>query len=155
MSDAVVVSSIGGLVTIIGAIIGYLTVRARLKFARENPRAIVPDDDEEREAEERYGADPRLFIKDIMEDRRQYREEVAGYREEVNGLRKELKDFREKDRKFRNALARWFVEILATFEHHGIPMPYPIEQDQEILADVIPTALEATRPSRPPAPPPE
>jgi hypothetical protein len=155
VSDAVTVSIIGGLVTVIGALIGYLTVRARLKFARENPRAVVPEDDEEREAEERYGADPRLFIKDIMDDRRQYREEVAGYRKEVGELRQELKDFREKDRKFRNALARWFVEILATFEHHGIAMPYPIEQDQEILADVIPTALEATRPSRPPAPPPE
>lgn len=150
MSDAVTVSLIGGLVAVIGSLIGYLTVRARLRFARENPRAVVPADDEEREAEERYGADPRLFIKDIMEDRKQYREEVQGLRKDVGDLRKELKDFRDKDRKFRNALARWFVDILATFELHRIAMPYPIEQDREILADVIPTALEATRPSRPP-----
>jgi hypothetical protein len=152
VSDAVTVSVIGGLVTVIGALFGYLAVRARLRFARENPRAVVPADDEEREAEERYGADPRLFIKDIMEDRKQYREEVQGLRQDVSDLRQELKDFRDKDRKFRNALARWFVDILATFDLHSVVMPYPIEQDREILADVIPTALEATQPGRPPNP---
>lgn len=150
MSDAVTISIIGGIVTVLGALITYLTVLTRIRAARRNPTAVISADDEERQAEERYGADPRLFIKDIMEDRKQYREEVAGYRKEVTALRQELKDFREKDRLFRNALARWFVQILATFDLHGIAMPYPIEQDREILADVIPTALEATRPGRPP-----
>lgn len=153
MSDGVTISIIGGIVTVIGSIISYLIVLTRIRAARSNPKDIVPEDDEVRDAEERYGADPRLFIKDIMDDRKQYREEVASYRVEVNGLRQELKDFRDKDRLFRNALARWFVEILATFDLHGVTMPYPIEQDREILSDVIPTALEATQPRRPKPPP--
>jgi hypothetical protein len=150
VSDGVTISIIGGLVTVIGSIISYLIVLTRVRAARSNPKAVVPEDEEILAAEERYGADPRLFVKDIMEDRKQYREEVAAYREEVKGLRKELKDFRERDVKFRNALARWFVDILATFEKHSIPMPYPIAQDREILADIIPTALEAAWPERQP-----
>lgn len=152
MSDGVTISIIGGIVTVIGSFISYLIVLTRVRAARRNPKAVVPEDEEVLAAEERFGADPKSFIAELMQDRREYRLEVAGYREEVNGLRQELKDFREKDRKFRNALARWFVEILATFEAHGLAMPYPIEQDREILSDVIPTALEATRP-RPPKPP--
>lgn len=152
MSDAVTVSIIGGGVAVIGSIISYLIVLTRVWAARKNPKAVVSDDAEVLDAEERYGTDPRLFIKDIMDDRKQYREEVAGYRQEVSDLRKELKEFRERDVKFRSALARWFLDILATFELHRIAMPYPIEQDREILADVIPTALEATRPGRPTPP---
>lgn len=153
MSDGVTISIIGGIVTVIGSIISYLIVLTRIRAAHANPKAVVPEDEEVRDAEERFGADPKSFIAELMQDRREYRLEVAGYRTEVSGLRQELKEFREKDRKFRNALARWFVEILATFDTHGIAMPYPIEQDREILADVIPTALEATQPRRPQPPP--
>ncbi len=149
MSDGVLVSLIGGAVTVIVAIIGIITALIRLREARARPEALVSPDAEERDAEERYGADPRAFIKDIMEDRRQYREEVAGYRAEVAGLRQELSDFRDKDRKFRNALARWMLDILDAW---GMleAMPYPREGDQELLADIIPAALEATRPPKPP-----
>lgn len=150
MSDAIVVSLIGGIVTVIGTIASVVIVFLRMRYARKNPEAVVPEDDEVREAEENYSADPRLFVKDIMEDRKQYREEVQSLRTEVGGLRQELKDFRETDRKFRNALARWHLVILAVFERHRIPMPYPIEQDREILADVIPAALEASQTPEPP-----
>lgn len=153
MSDAVTISAIGGAVTVIGAIITLITVMLRLRFARRHPGTLVPEDGETREAEAKYGADPALFIHDIMEDRKQYREEVQALRTEVGGLREELQRFRETDRKFRNALARWFVDIMAKFQEHGIPMPYPIETDRDILADVIPSTLEATQPRRPPKPP--
>ncbi len=147
MSDGVLVSLIGGAVTVIVAIIGVITALIRLREARAKPEALVSPDAEERDAEERYGADPRAFIKDIMEDRRQYREEVAGYREEVAGLRQELADFRDKDRKFRNALARWMLDILDAWGMLDA-MPYPREADAELLADIIPSALEATRPPK-------
>lgn len=149
MSDAVLISIIGGGVTVLGALITAFTVWLRLRAARKNPTAIVNEDGEIREAETRYGADPAQFIADIMQDRKEYREEVRALRTEVGGLRDELKRFRETDRLFRNALARWFVDIMARFEEHGIDMPFPADQDRLILADVIPAALEATRP-RPP-----
>lgn len=149
MSDAVLISIIGGGVTVFGGLITLLTVWLRLRAARKNPTAIVSEDGEIRDAETRYGADPAQFIADIMQDRKEYREEVRALREEVVALRDEIKRFRETDRIFRNALARWFVDILAEFERHGITMPYPIAADRLILADVIPSALEATRP-RPP-----
>jgi hypothetical protein len=149
VSDAVTISLIGGVVTILGALITYLTVITRLRHARKNPGKIVNADIEVRDAEERYGADPRLFVADIMADRKEYREEVKSLRAEVGGLGDELQRFRETDRRFRNALARWFVDIMAKFQEHGIPMPYPIDTDRDILADVIPSTLEATQP-RPP-----
>lgn len=149
MSDGVLVSLIGAGATVVVAIIGIITTWLRLRAAKKNPNALIDPDEEVREAEERFGADPQSFIAELMQDRREYRLEVAGYREEVGALRKELKDFRETDRKFRNALARWFVDIMARFSEHNLTMPYPIEPDREILADVIPSALEATRP-RPP-----
>lgn len=145
MSDGVIVSLIGGAVTVIVAIIGIITALIRLREARVRPERYGAGDPDEREAEERYGADPRAFIKDIMEDRRQYREEVAGYREEVAGLRQELSAFRDKDRKFRNALARWMLDILDAWGMLDT-MPYPREGDQDLLADIIPSALEATQP---------
>lgn len=145
VSDAVLISLIGGGVTVITALISILAYYIRIRLAQKHPTAVVPEDEEERVAEERYANDPRAFIADIMDDRKQYREEVKGYREEVAGLRRELSDFRDKDRKFRNALARWMLDILDAW---GLTpaMPYPREDDREILAEVIPTALEATRP---------
>lgn len=144
MSDGVLVSLIGGAVTIIVALIGIATTYIRLRAAKSNPSALVSPDPEERDAEERYGADPRAFIADIMEDRRQYREEVKGYREEVAGLRKELTDFRDKDRKFRNALARWLLDIADAWNMIDT-MPYPREGDRDLLEDVLPANM--TRPA--------
>lgn len=146
MSDAVLISIIGGAVTVIGGLITFLTVMVRLREARRNPTAIVSDDGEIREAEEKYGTDPSAFIADIMQDRREYRAEVQSLRKDVDDLRSELQRFRETDRRFRGALARWFVDIMARFAEHNITMPYPIETDRDILADVIPAALEATQP---------
>lgn len=148
MSDAVLISLIGGAVTVIVTLIGIIIPYLRLRRAKANPTEVVSPDPEERDAEERYGNDPRAFIADIMEDRRQYREEVKGYREEVAGLRQELSDFRDKDRKFRNALARWMLDILDAWGMLDA-MPYPREGDRELLSDIIPTALEATQPGRP------
>lgn len=153
MSDAVTISLIGGAVTVIGAIITLLTVVYRVRAAKAHPSAFVAEDGEIREAEAKYGADPALFIHDIMEDRKQYREEVKALRTEVGGLRTELQQFRETDRRFRTALARWLSDIMARFQEHSVDMPYPTDADRDILADVIPSALEATRPRSPKPPP--
>lgn len=147
MSDPVLISLIGGGVTVITGLISILAYYIRVKLAQKNPTAVVPADQDEREAEEKYANDPRAFIADIMEDRKQYREEVAGlreeakgYREEVAGLRRELNDFREKDRKFRNALARWMLDILDAWGMLDT-MPYPRPGDRDLLEDVIPAAM--------------
>lgn len=144
MSDAVLISLIGGGVTLVGGVITFLTVWLRLRFARNNPTEVV--DTEVLDAEERYGADPRMFVKDIMDDRRQYREEVQSLRTEVGSLRTELENFRTADRKFRGALARWFLDIMAAFDLAQVDMPYPALADRPLLADVIPPALEARQP---------
>lgn len=145
MSDAVLISLIGGGVTVITGFISILAYYIKVRLAQRNPTAVVPADQDEREAEEKYANDPRAFIADIMEDRKQYREEVKGYREEVAGLRQELSAFRDKDRKFRNALARWMLDILDAWGMLDT-MPYPREGDRELLSDIIPSALEATQP---------
>lgn len=151
VSDAVLVSLIGGGVTVITALISILAYYIKVRLAQRHPTSVVSADDDEREAEEKYANDPRAFIADIMEDRKQYREEVAGlreeakgYREEVAGLRRELTDFRDKDRKFRNALARWLLDIADAWNMLET-MPYPRVGDRDLLEDVIPAAM-----SRPP-----
>lgn len=131
------------IVAVISAVATKSTIARRKRRRQEN---VDPD---EMEAVEKYAADPGQFVRDVLESNKQLTTEVRGYREEVAGLRAELGAFREKDRKFRNALARWFVDIMAAFEQNHIDMPYPRAGDEELLSDVIPSALEATRP-RPP-----
>lgn len=134
-------------------VVAYITqVVAKRVIATRKSKRSREVDDEESEAVERYVADPGQFVKDILESNRQYADEVKAYRNEVNGLRQELEDMRVKERTRLAALARWFIDIANKFTEHGIEMPYPRESDREILADIIPFALEATQPRRPPRP---
>lgn len=136
-TSAVLIALLGGWGTIFG-----------VRRARRKRRAEVSD--EEQEAVARYSADPGQFVKDVLESNRQMQDEVRGYREEVKGLRDEMAAFKTEDRKFRTALARWVGNIMNAW---GVEpeMPYPEGDDAMTLADVIPSALEATRP-RPPRP---
>jgi hypothetical protein len=128
------------------AIAGLVTLRQINKKQNERQSEVSEED---QAAEDRYMADPGLFVRDVLDSNRQYAEEVKAYRLEVAGLRKELADRGENDRKFRTALARWVVRLMDKFAEHDLDMPLPDEHDAAILADVIPSALEATRP-RPP-----
>jgi len=119
-----------------------------VRRARRRRRAEVSD--EEQEAVARWSADPGQFVKDVLESNKQMQAEVKSYRDEVKALRDELGAFKQEDRRFRTALARWVGQIMNAW---GVEpeMPYPEGEDAVTLADVIPSALEATRP-RPPRP---
>lgn len=114
-----------------------------VRRARQKRRDEVTD--EEQEAVARWSADPGQFVKDVLESNRQMQAEVKSYRDEVQALREELGAFKREDRKFRTALARWVGHIMNAW---GVEpeMPYPEGEDAVTLADVIPSALEATRP---------
>ncbi|MCS6578267.1 hypothetical protein [Curtobacterium poinsettiae] len=130
------------LIAAIGSPFAFFGVRR----ARRKRRAEVSD--EEQEAVARWSADPGQFVKDVLESNKQMQAEVKSYREEVKGLRDELAAFKSEDRKFRTALARWVGQIMNAW---GVEpeMPYPEGEDAVTLADVIPSALEATQPRLP------
>lgn len=147
MNDELANSIIGGLATIIVGIIAAVAGREGYRRSKRKRRRDV--DPEEREAVERYASDPGQFVKDVLESNRQLTIRVEAAEEKATRLEKAFEAFREKDRKFRNALARWFVDIMAAFAANDIDMPYPRDGDRDILSDVIPSALEATQPRRP------
>jgi hypothetical protein len=129
------------------AIIGL--IQANRAIARRKTRRENEVDDDEREAVEKYATDPGQFVRDVLRSNDQLTKRVEAAEDKAEKLEKAFTAFRDKDRKFRNALARWFVDIMAAFEQNHIDMPYPRAGDEELLSDVIPSALEATRP-RPP-----
>lgn len=120
-----------------------------VRRARRKRRAEVSD--EEQAAVAQYTADPGKWVSGVLRSNEQLTLRVERAEEKADRLERAFDQFRAKDRRFRNALARWFVDIMSVFESHDIEMPYPRDADAEILADVIPSALEATRP-RPPRP---
>jgi hypothetical protein len=130
----------GSIVVAIIAAVGTKTTIDRRKRAR-----ATDVEEDEREAVEKYAADPGQFVRDVLRSNDQLTKRVEAAELKVETLQKTIDAFREKDRKFRNALARWFVDIMAAFEQHHIDMPYPRAGDEELLSDVIPSALEATR----------
>lgn len=136
----------GGILAIILALIGVPATRAGIKHSRNRRARDV--DPEEREAVERYADDPGRFVRDILESNRQLLDEVKGLRKRVDELDKRDLEREATKTRFRNALARWMFDILEAWGK--VPaMPYPRDGDEVILADVIPSALEATRPRRP------
>lgn len=143
VTNTIIISATAVITAAIGAPAGIRTIRARKE------RRAREVNDEEREAVQKYSADPGQFVKDILESNKQYADQVREYAEEVRGLRVELEEMRVKERTRLAALARWFIDIANKFTQHGIEMPYPREADREVLADIIPFALEATQPRRP------
>ena len=114
-----------------------------VRRARARRRAEVSD--EEQEAVARYAADPGQFVKDVLRSNAQLTERVEQAEKKADRIEKAFENFKREDRKFRTALARWVGHIMNAW---GVEpeMPYPEGEDAVTLADVIPSALEATRP---------
>lgn len=147
LSDEVtntIIISVTALVTAaIGAPAGIKTIKAR------KARRAAEVDDEEQEAVERYSADPGQFVKDVLRSNAQLTERVEAAEAKADRIERAFEAFKQEDRKFRTALARWVGQIMNAW---GVEpeMPYPEGDDAMTLADVIPSALEATQPRRPP-----
>lgn len=132
-------------------VVAYITqVVAKRVIATRKTRRQREVSEDEAEAVDRYTSDPGQFVRDVLKSNDQLTKRVEAAEDKADKLQRAFDAFRDKDRKFRNALARWFVDIMAAFEANSIEMPYPREGDQDILSDVIPSALEATQPRRPP-----
>jgi hypothetical protein len=134
---AVLIALIGGWGTIFG-----------VRRARRKRRAETTD--EEQDAVARYASDPGQFVRDVLRSNEQLTIRVDAAEKKADRIEKAFEKFKSEDRKFRTALARWVGQIMAAWgvEHE---MPYPEGEDAATLADVIPSALEATQP-RPPRP---
>lgn len=143
LSDAVINSLIAGITAVTGSVFIYLGIRARVRGAANRP---LVDDEEQRDAEERYASDPTRFVKDLLESNKQYASEVREFREEVVQLRRKVTEMEVRERKRLAALGRWLMDIANEFIRVGGEMPYPREADRAILEDIIPFALEATQP---------
>lgn len=131
-------------------VVAYITqvVAKRVIATRKSKRQLEVGENEA-EAVDRYTNDPGQFVRDVLRSNEQLTKRVEAAEDKADRVERAFEAFRDKDRKFRNALARWFVDIMAAFEQNNIDMPYPREGDQDILSDVIPSALEATQPRRP------
>lgn len=136
-AGAVLIALFGGWGTIFG-----------VRRARRKRRAEVSD--EEQEAVARYANDPGQFVRDVLRSNEQLTTRVEAAEKKADRIERAFEKFKQEDRKFRTALARWVGNIMNAW---GVEpeMPYPEGDDAMTLADVIPSALEATRP-RPPRP---
>lgn len=145
MSDAPLTTAIvtGG--SIIVAVITTYGGRVLVRRTKAKRRAEV--ETEEREAVEAFNNDPGQWVKDVLQSNKDYAEEVRGLRKEVSALRKAHEERDKRERSFLAAIARWIVDIARAW---GVEqeMPYPREEDREVLAEVIPVMIEATRPRR-------
>lgn len=148
MSDEVFTTLIATAGTIVVAYITQIVAKRAIAQRKTKRQHEVTED--EAEAVDRYTSDPGQFVRDVLKSNDQLTKRVEAAEDKADKLQRAFDAFRDKDRKFRNALARWFVDIMAAFEQNNIDMPYPREADSEILSDVIPSALEATQPRRPP-----
>jgi flagellar biosynthesis/type III secretory pathway M-ring protein FliF/YscJ len=133
---------------IIIALLGAWGTVFGVRRARRKRRAEVSD--EEQEAVARYSADPGQFVKDVLRSNESLTKRVEQAEQKADRIERAFEKFKQEDRRFRTALARWVGHIMNAW---GVEpeMPYPEGDDAVTLADVIPSALEATRP-RPPRP---
>lgn len=135
--------------SVLVAIIGPTGIKRGIE-ARKRRRAREVDQDES-EAVERYSADPGQFVKDVLESNKQLTSRVEAAEQKADRIERAFEAFKREDRKFRTALARWVGQIMNAWGVEA-QMPYPEGEDAETLADVIPSALEATQPRRPSRP---
>ncbi|QKS15674.1 hypothetical protein HUN59_05100 [Curtobacterium sp. Csp2] len=143
VTNTIIISVTALATAAIGAPAGIKTIKAR------KARRAAEVDDEEQEAVERYSADPGQFVKDVLRSNAQLTERVEAAEAKADRIERAFEAFKQEDRKFRTALARWVGQIMNAW---GVEpeMPYPEGDDAMTLADVIPSALEATQPRRPP-----
>lgn len=149
MSDAVIVSAITAGSALGVAVIGTFAGRGIIR--RSKAKRVDEVAAEERAAVEQFANDPGQWVADVLKNNRELVDEVRGLREEVKSLR-DAHDARDRrERRFLAAISRWLVDIARAW---GLAeeMPYPQEEDREVLAEVIPVMIEATRPRRRPRP---
>jgi hypothetical protein len=132
-------SVVTGVLSLLGIVLGVR--RSRRKRAAEV-------DNEEIVAVEKYKNDPGQFVHDVLESNASLAFEVRELRKEVKELNSKVEGERKEHGRKMAAVARWIYDIMLTFQEHAIEMPYPVGSDAELLHDVIPAALEATRPRR-------
>jgi len=156
MSDQVITSIVVAISAMFGAFMAYLGIRARVRSARAEP--VQEEDERIAVGKAQIAADPDGWADRVLRSNEQLltRVEAAEKRaaaaekraDEVQGA---FDTFKREDRQRQGALARWLGRIMADW---GVAddMPYPEGRDAEILADIIPFALEATQPRRPPRP---
>lgn len=149
MSDAVVVSAITTAGTVFVAVVGTFGGRAIIR--RSKARRIREVEVEEREAVEAFANDPGQWVAGVLATNRAYLKELEGLRKDVADLRKAHDARDRRERRFLAAISRWLVDIARAWGQEG-EMPYPREEDRDVLAEVIPVMIEATRPRRRPRP---
>lgn len=147
MSDAVLVSAISAGGTVAVALVGTFGGRAIVRGVRSRRARDV--EVEEREAVEAFANDPGQWVRDVLKMNADLVSEVRGLRDEVKELREAHEKRDKRERRFLAAVSRWLVDIARAWgvDHE---MPYPREEDREVLAEVIPVMVEATRPRRRP-----
>lgn len=156
MSDQVITSIVVAVSAMFAAFMTYLGIRAKVLSARAAP---VPEE-EERIAvgKAQIAADPDGWADRVLRSNEQLLTRVeaaekraAAAEKRADEVQTAFDEFKREDRQRQGALARWLGRIMSAWgvdEH----MPYPDGRDAEILADIIPFALEATQPRRPPRP---
>jgi hypothetical protein len=153
MSDQVLISLFTTVGVMFAAFMTFLGIRARVRSARAEP----VEDEEERIAvgKAQIAADPDGWADRVLRSNEQLIKRVeaaenraAAAEKRADEVQSAFDAFKREDRQRQGALARWLGRIMAAWgvDHD---MPYPEGRDAEILADIIPFALEATQPRRP------
>lgn len=147
MSDAelkLLSTCVGGFVTLAIAVIGTLEGRRRFRRSRKKKKESLRD--EESQQLEEFAANPLEFMRGLIKSNSDLQEEMRKVRKDFSALSDKF-DLREREhRSFKEAVARWVYDIMMFLMGHGLEMPYPSGADAEILRDVIPMAMQASRP---------
>ncbi len=156
MSDQVITSIVVAISAMFGAFMAYLGIRARVRSARAEP--VQEEDERIAVGKAQIAADPDGWADRVLRSNEQLLTRVeaaekraAAAEKRADEVQNAFDTFKREDRQRQGALARWLGRIMADW---GVAddMPYPEGRDAEILADIIPFALEATQPRRPPRP---
>lgn len=156
MSDQVTISIVSTVGIMFAAFMSYLGIKSKVRAARGAP---IPDEEERiAEGKKEIAADPDGWADRVLRSNEQLIRRVEAAENRAAAAEKRADEvqtafdaFKREDRQRQGALARWLGRIMAAWgvDHE---MPYPEGNDAVILADIIPFALEATQPRRPPRP---
>lgn len=136
--------------SIVVAIIG--TIGGGALISRSKKKRIEATTEPEKDAIAQHAADPNMWVVAVTRDAAAAREDASAARIEAAEARAEASKLRSKfdqkdreERIFRVAINRYLTVIARAW---GVEeeMPYPHEEDRHVLADVIPTIVEGSRP---------
>lgn len=153
MNPETVNAWIGFASAVVVALVGAYGGRGLIR--RSKAKRLDSTDDVQKDGIALHATDPNAWVAIVTKDAAEARDDARRAREEATEARAESARLRaafdQRDRDDRRraiALNRWLTAIARAW---GLEpeMPYPEEGDREVLADVIPTMLEATRPTRP------